>query len=230
MTPQILYEDNHLIAVNKPPGMLVHGDVTGDPTVEEFVKAYLKEKYHKPGNVFARTVHRLDRPVSGVLLLGRTSKGHSRMAQLFRERAVTKIYWALTARCPNPPAATVTQYLVKDSTNNVVTWHDTPVPNSRIAITEYRVIGQFNDLFLIELHPITGRSHQLRVLMRSKRCPIAGDVKYNGRMISNPQAVLLHSREMSFIHPVRHEPVRIIAPLPDIAEWSGVETIAGTDS
>lgn len=223
MTPQILYEDNHIIAVNKPPGMLVHGDETGDPTVEDFVREYLREKYNKPGNVFARTVHRLDRPVSGVLLIGRTTKGHTRMAQMFRQREVKKIYWALTARSPNPPAATVTQYLVKDSEANVVTWHETSVPNSRESITEYRQLRAVNDLYLIEMHPITGRSHQLRVLLRSKRCPIAGDVKYNGRIISNPRAILLHARELSFVHPVRQEPVSIIAPLPDVEEWRGVE-------
>ncbi|HLF62706.1 MAG TPA: RluA family pseudouridine synthase [Saprospiraceae bacterium] len=223
MIPEILYEDNHLIVVNKPPGMLVHGDKTGDPTLEEAVKAWIKEKYQKPGNVFARAVHRLDRPVSGAVLIGKTSKGHTRMAKLFRDREVDKVYWALTARCPSPAAGAVRQFLTKDNEDNVVSWHDEPVPDSKEAFTEYRLLGEVNGLFLIELHPQTGRSHQLRVLMRSKRCPIAGDLKYNGRKISSPHAILLHARELSFEHPVKQERIHIIAPLPDLPEWKGAE-------
>ena len=224
MVPQILFEDNHLIVVNKPAGMLVHGDKTGDPTVEEFVQNWLREKYQKPGNVFARSVHRLDRPVSGALVIGKTSKGHARMAQLFRERKVEKIYWALTARCPHPMAGAVQQYLLKDSETNLVKWYDAPVPNGRESYTEYRVLKEVNGMFLVELNPLTGRSHQLRVMLRSKRCPIIGDVKYNGRMISNPRAILLHARSISFLHPVKQEEIRIVAPLPDdILQWAGVE-------
>ena len=223
MTPTILYEDNHLVIVNKPPGLLVHGDKTGDPTCEEFVAEWLRKKYQKPGNVFVRSVHRLDRPVSGALVIGKTSKGHSRMATMFRDREVRKIYWAMTARCPNPPSASVRQYLIKDSEENVVKWYTDPVPEAREAYTEYRVLREVNGMFLIELHPVTGRSHQLRVLLRSRRCPIAGDVKYNGRKISSPQAILLHARELTFIHPVRNEEVHVIAPLPDLPEWQGVE-------
>jgi 23S rRNA pseudouridine1911/1915/1917 synthase len=223
MTPSILYEDNHLVIINKPPGLLVHGDKTGDPTAEDFVSDWLREKYQKPGNVFVRSVHRLDRPVSGVLVVGKTSKGHARMAALFKQRNVKKIYWALTARCPHPTAASVRQYLVKDTDENTVRWYDTQVPGSREAYTEYRVLREVNGLFLVEMHPITGRSHQLRVLMRSRRCPIAGDVKYNGRKISSPQAVLLHARSLMFTHPVKNEEIEVIAPLPDLIEWQGIE-------
>jgi 23S rRNA pseudouridine1911/1915/1917 synthase len=223
MTPTILYEDNHLVAINKPPGLLVHGDKTGDPTAEDFVADWLRDKYDKPGNIFVRSVHRLDRPVSGVLVIGKTSKGHSRMATMFKQRDVKKIYWALTARCPHPTAASVRHYLVKDTEENTVKWYDQPVANSREAYTEYRVLQEINGFFLVEMHPITGRSHQLRVLMRSKRCPIAGDVKYNGRKISSPQAILLHARELSFMHPVKKEEIHIIAPLPDLIEWRGIE-------
>lgn len=223
MALQILYEDNHLIIVNKPPGMLVHGDKTGDPTLEESVKEWIKTTYQKPGNVFAKAVHRLDRPVSGAIVIGKTSKGHARMAQLFREREVDKVYWALTARCPSPPAGAVRQYLTKDNEDNVVRWFNEPVQDSKEAFTEYRFLREVNGLFLIELHPQTGRSHQLRVLMRSKRCPIAGDVKYNGRKISDSHAILLHSREIAFIHPVKKERIHIIAPLPDLIEWRGAE-------
>jgi len=223
MIPEILYEDNHVIVVNKPPGMLVHGDLTGDTTLEELVKAWIKEEYQKPGNVFAKSVHRLDRPVSGILILGKTTKGHTRMAKLFRDREVDKVYWAMTARCPAPLADSVRQYLRKDPVTNVVQWYDDPVPDAKEAHTEYRVLREIHGLFLVELHPSTGRSHQLRVLMRSKRCPILGDVKYNGRKISSPRAILLHAREISFIHPVKHERIHIVAPLPDLREWRGVE-------
>ncbi len=223
MIPEILYEDNHLIVVNKPPGALVHGDRTGDLTMEEVVKAWLKETYHKPGNVFAKSVHRLDRPVSGILILGKTTKGHTRMAKLFRNREVDKVYWALTARCPAPAAGSVRQFLTKDSQDNVVSWHDDPVPNSKEAFTEYRFLREVKDLFLVELHPQTGRSHQLRVLMRSKRCPIVGDHKYNGRKSSSPHAILLHAREISFEHPIKNERIHIIAPLPNLPEWKGAE-------
>jgi 23S rRNA pseudouridine1911/1915/1917 synthase len=145
------------------------------------------------------------------------------MAALFKQRNVRKIYWALTARCPIPTAASVRQYLVKDADENMVRWYDTQVPDSREAYTEYRVLREVNGLFLVEMHPITGRSHQLRVLMRSRRCPIAGDVKYNGRKISSPQAVLLHARSLMFTHPVKNEEIEVIAPLPDLIEWQGIE-------
>jgi len=223
MEPDILYEDNHLIVVNKPPGMLVHSDKTGDTTMEEIVKDWLKVKYNKPGNVFARSVHRLDRPVSGILIIGKTTKGHTRMAKLFRSREVDKIYWALTARCPAPAADKVRQFLTKDHDDNVVQWKDIPTESSKEAVTEYRVLREIKGTYLVELHPLTGRSHQLRVLMRSKRCPIIGDVKYNGRKISSPQAIMLHAREISFIHPVKNERIHIVAPLPDLPEWKGVE-------
>lgn len=223
MIPEILYEDNHLIVVNKPHGVLVHGDKTGDPTMEEIVKAWIKEKYHKPGNVFAKSVHRLDRPVSGILILGKTTKGHTRLAKMFRDREIDKVYWALTARCPSPAAGSARQWLTKDNEDNIVSWHDARVPNSKEAFTEYRFLREVKDLFLVELHPQTGRSHQLRVLMRSKRCPIAGDVKYNGRKISSPNAILLHAREISFEHPIKKERVHIIAPLPKLPEWEGAE-------
>ncbi|MDX1477559.1 MAG: RluA family pseudouridine synthase [Saprospiraceae bacterium] len=219
MHPEILHEDNHLVIVNKPNGVLTHGDKTGDPTMEEFVKAYIKEKYNKPGNVFIKAAHRIDRPVSGVLVLGRTSKGHERMTRLFHDRQVRKTYWALTTRCPSPERGRVVQYLVKDYDRNVVDWHDDPVQGGKKAITDYEVHGFADPFYLIRLFPLSGRSHQLRVMLRSKRCPIAGDVKYGGRKISNPQALLLHAWTLSFEHPVKRELLTISAPVPDLAEW-----------
>lgn len=219
MTPDILYEDNHLVIVNKPNGILTHGDPTGDPSMETMVQAYLKEKYNKPGNVYGKSVHRLDRPVSGALMIARTSKAHERMAKQFRDRQVFKTYWALTTRKPSPEEGKIVQYLQKDRKRNVVLWSDDPVEGYVEAITEYHVLGEVEPFYLVALHPLTGRSHQLRVAMRAKRCPIAGDVKYNGTRIGNPRAILLHSREIRFTHPVRKEELVITAPLPDLEQW-----------
>ena len=222
MHPDILHEDNHLIIVNKPNGVLTHGDRTGDLSMEEHVKAFIKEKYNKPGNVFIKAAHRLDRPVSGVLVLGRTSKGHERMARLFHDRKVRKTYWALTTRCPSPKSGRVVQYLVKDRARNVVEWHDVKVRGSKEAVTEYQVVGHADPFYLITLNPLSGRSHQLRVMLRSMRCPIAGDVKYGGRKISDPKALLLHSRSLVFEHPVKREECSIVAPVPGMEEWQFV--------
>lgn len=216
---KVLYEDNHLIVVNKPNGMLTHGDKTGDASVEDIVKKYIKEKYHKPGNVFLKSVHRLDRPVSGALILARTSKGHERMVKQFRNQTVGKVYWALTVRSPSPSSGVIHHYLVKDRERNVVNWQDEPSPGAREAITYFRQLASADPFYLIELNPRTGRSHQLRVAMRSKRCPIAGDVKYNGRKISDERALLLHCRSMRFQHPTQGTDIEVVADVPDVEEW-----------
>ena len=219
MTPDILFEDNHLVIVNKPNGVLTHGDETGDQSMETIVQAYLKEKYNKPGNVYGKSVHRLDRPVSGVLVLARTSKAHERMNRIFHDRLVQKTYWALTSRMPKPEIGTVHQFLFKDRKRNTVQWSESAKEGYREAITDYRVLQAHDPFYLVELTPVTGRSHQLRVAMRSKRCPIVGDVKYHGTNIGNPRAILLHSRSIAFEHPVRKTPVEVIAPLPDVVQW-----------
>jgi 23S rRNA pseudouridine1911/1915/1917 synthase len=218
-TLNVVYEDNHLVVVNKPFGVLTHGDKTGDLSMEERVRRYVKKKYNKPGNVYLRSVHRIDRPVSGALILARTSKGHERMARQFREQKVEKTYWALTVRSPIPPAGIVHHYLVKDTKRNVVNWLAGPSFRAREAVTHYRQLAFIEPFYLLELIPKTGRSHQLRVALRSKRCPIAGDVKYNGRKISNPRALLLHCRKMRFMHPTKDTMVEVVAGLPDLEEW-----------
>jgi len=225
MTPEILHEDNHLLIVNKPFGMLTHGDKTGDFSIEDILKSYIKEKYAKPGNVYLKAVHRLDRPVSGVLILARTSKAHERMALQFKNRQVRKTYWALTVRKPSPKADTVRQYLRKDSVRNTVDWSDYPGEGRREAVTEYNTIRQIEPYYLIQLNPLTGRSHQLRVMLRSKRCPIIGDIKYNGRIASNSRAIMLHSRRIRFTHPVKQVEMDIEAPLPDLEEWNYVAAL-----
>ncbi|RLD21155.1 MAG: RNA pseudouridine synthase [Bacteroidetes bacterium] len=225
MIPEILHEDNHLIIVNKPFGVLTHGDRTGDASIEDIVRLYVKEKYAKPGNVYLKAVHRLDRPVSGALILARTSKAHERMALQFKKHLVHKTYWALTARRPSPNAGTVSQFIRKDTARNTVSWHDTSGDGRREAVTEYKVLKHIEPYYLIKLHPVTGRSHQLRVMLRSKRCPIIGDVKYNGRAVSNPRSIMLHSRIIRFTHPVSKEDLMIEAPLPDLEEWNYIAAI-----
>ena len=219
MKVDVLYEDNHLVIINKPNGVLTHGDRTGDTPMEDLVKDYIRHKYNKPGNVFSKSAHRIDRPVSGVLIFAKTSKAHERMTQRFRERKIHKVYWALTVRKPIPPNGTCTQYVIKDHHRNVVSWSEKPGENRREAVTEYKVLAYVDPYYLLELHPITGRSHQLRVMLRSKRCPIVGDLKYNGRKIDSGHAILLHSRRVRFEHPVKLTPLDIVAPLPDIPEW-----------
>lgn len=228
LTPEILYEDNHLIIANKPFGVLTHSDKTGDMSLEEVVKQYIKVKYKKPGNVYCKAIHRLDRPVSGVILFARTSKAHERMALQFKNREVHKTYWALTARKPNPPVDTVKHYLRKDSKTNTVSWSDkSDGSGGREAVTDYKFLRHIDPYYLIQLNPVTGRSHQLRVVLRSKRCPIIGDIKYNGRVCSNSRAILLHARNIKFTHPVKKEPMNVDAPLPVIEEWDYVKALTG---
>lgn len=223
MTPEILYEDNHLIVVNKPFGTLTHGDHTGDFSLEDHLKRYIKHKYNKPGNVFLKSVHRLDRPVSGALVFARTSKGHERMAAKFRERKVDKKYWALSAEPPGDHEGIVKQYLRKDASKNIVTWSSSPKKGGREAVTKYQLLMSLSPNYLTELLPVTGRSHQLRAAMRSMGCPILGDVKYKGAQISNPRAITLHARALQFMHPVKTEElISVIAPVPMLPEWSRV--------
>ena len=219
--PEVLYEDNHLIIINKPNGLLSHSDKTGDHSAETLVESYIVEKYNKPGRGYAKLVHRIDRPVSGVLILARTSKAHERMAKLFKDRQVEKTYWALTTRMPRPESGEIRHYLRKDRRKNVVSWNDNPREGYKEAVTSYTVLASRGAYHLVELRPETGRSHQLRVALRSKRCPIVGDVKYNGTNINNPKAIMLHSRQIEFVHPVRKERMVVVAPLPRLPHWDG---------
>ena len=217
--PEILYEDNHLIIVNKPFGMLTHGDKTGDQSLEDVLKAYIKKKYHKPGNVYLKSVHRLDRPTTGTLMFARTSKGHERMAKQFKDRKVEKVYLALTRKMPVPEQGTVSHYLRKNYEKNFVEFHNKEVNNAKLATTNYETLAQIGQYALIELKPETGRSHQLRVMLQSLGCPIVGDVKYNGVKASNPRAIMLHSKSLTFTHPTLKEPMTVEAGLPDLDEW-----------
>ena len=220
MDLEIIYEDNHLIVINKPNGILVHTDDTGDTSLEEILKEYLKEKYQKPGNVFLQSCHRLDRPVSGALIFAKTSKGKDRMRQLFSDRKVDKTYLALVTRCPDPYEGDLENWMIKDRVKNTVEIVKGEKQGAVKARTKYQTLGQVGKYYLVRLHPITGKSHQLRVHMRFMGCPIVGDVKYGGPGINDPNAFMLHCRRMEFVHPVQNVPVVLIADMPDHPVWN----------
>jgi 23S rRNA pseudouridine1911/1915/1917 synthase len=217
---EIIYEDNHLIAINKPNGVLVHTDNTGDTSLEQILKDYLKEKYQKPGNVFVQSCHRLDRPVSGALIFAKTSKGKERMSQLFAERKVDKIYLALVSQCPDPYEADLENWMFKDKNKNTVEIVKGNRDGAVKARTKYKTLGKVGKFFLVRLNPVTGKSHQLRVHMKFIGSPIVGDVKYGGPSIQDPNALLLHCRQMEFIHPIQKIPVILKAKIPDHPLWS----------
>lgn len=216
---QVLYEDNHLIIVNKAAGVLVQGDNTGDRTLLDYVKEYIKVKYEKPGDVFLGLVHRLDRPVSGIVVLARTSKALERMTELFRKRQVQKTYWAIVGRRPETKKAKLTHWLVKDEARNVVKAYDYEEPHGQKAELHYQYLGEINHNHLIEVNPVTGRPHQIRVQLASINCPIRGDVKYGYPKPNADGNINLHARRLYFVHPVKKEPVIIKAPVPENPFW-----------
>jgi 23S rRNA pseudouridine1911/1915/1917 synthase len=219
MDLEIIYEDNHLIAINKPNGILVHADDTGDQSLEEILKEYIKEKYQKPGNVFLQSCHRLDRPVSGALIFAKTSKGKDRMRQLFTDRKVDKTYLALVTKCPDPFEADLENWMFKDQKKNIVEVVKGERPGAVKARTIYKTLGQVGKYFLVQLHPVTGKSHQLRLHMSFIGSPILGDVKYGGVSIHDPKVLMLHCRQMEFIHPIQQIPVVLKANLPNYPLW-----------
>ena len=215
----VLYEDNHLLVVNKPAGLLVQGDSTGDETLLDLGKAYIKEKYSKPGNVFLGVVHRLDRPVSGVVLMARTSKALERLNKQFRERKIHKKYWAIVKRRPRKERDKLVHWLLKNTEKNVVSSYDRLVDKGLKAELNYKILGNLNDHFLLEVNPITGRPHQIRVQLSSIGCPIRGDLKYGFHKPNADASINLHAREIIFTHPVTKEKQRITASLPENEFW-----------
>jgi len=213
------YEDNHLIVVNKESGVLVQGDSTGDTPLSEIVKQYLKDKYNKPGNVFCGVLHRLDRPVSGLVVLAKTSKGLTKMNEVFRRREVHKTYWAITKRRPKEMAGKLTHWLKKDPAKNKTKTFDKPRADAQKAELSYKILGSLKNHWLIEVHPLTGRSHQIRAQFAAVGCPIKGDIKY-GYAEPNPDASIhLHARKLSFEHPIKREPVSLTGSLPEEEFW-----------
>jgi len=216
-----LYEDNHCLAVNKPAGLLSQGDETGEPTLLDAARDYLRERYNKPGNVYVGLVHRLDRPVSGVVLLARTSKAAARLSEQFRKGAVGKVYWAMVEGSVEPDEGEWADTLAKDRRRNVVEVVAPASPGGREARLSYRVLGRDARTSTVELRPGTGRGHQLRVQLASRGFPIVGDRKYGAgttlRAGDGRYRIALHAREIAFNHPTRREPVRVVAPVP--ADW-----------
>jgi 23S rRNA pseudouridine1911/1915/1917 synthase len=219
---EVIYEDNHLIAVNKSCHDIVQGDKTGDEPLSETLKSWLKEKYAKPGNVFVGVTHRLDRPVTGVVLFAKTSKALSRMNELFRLGKVEKAYWAITKNCPSEPENELIHWLIRNETQNKSIAHDTEKTNSKQAILQYRLFSKSERYCLLEINLITGRHHQIRSQLAKIGCPVKGDLKY-GAERSNPDGgISLHARRISFIHPVSQQPVEIIAPVPEDNLWKAL--------
>jgi 23S rRNA pseudouridine1911/1915/1917 synthase len=216
----VLYEDNHLLAVNKAAGILVQGDETGDAPLVELCKKYIKEKYSKPGDVFLGVAHRLDRPVSGVVVLARTSKALERMNELFRDRQTKKIYWAVVRSKPKNETGTLVHWLVKNEKNNKVTAFAKESKEGQRSELNYRMLKHKSDFFLLEVNPITGRPHQIRVQLASMGCIIVGDVKYGYDLPNPDKSICLHARQLTFVHPVKKETISIEAPLPKGEVWN----------
>ena len=221
----VVYEDNHIIVVNKTASEIVQGDKTGDTPLSETVKQYLKEKYNKPGNVFLGVTHRLDRPVSGLVVFANTSKALSRLNDMFRNGEVKKTYWAIVSNRPQELEGDLTNWLVRNEKQNKSYAYDKEVKDSKKAILCYKTIGHSQNYHLLEVDLKTGRHHQIRCQLAKMGCPIKGDLKY-GSPRSNPDgSICLHARRIAFVHPVSKESIEIEAPVPSGNLWNGFDFI-----
>lgn len=217
---EILYEDNHIIAINKNTSDIVQGDKTGDTPLSEKVATYLKEKYQKPGNVFVGVTHRVDRPVSGVLIFARTSKALSRLNEMFKEKTkIKKTYWAITKNPPPQPQGHLENYLKKNTTKNKSFVCNKSDTKAKLAILDYKILGKSENYYLLEVNLLTGRHHQIRVQLSHINCPIKGDLKYAYPRSNSNGGIDLHARSIEFIHPVKKEKIKITAPVPKEKIW-----------
>ncbi|MCL8005874.1 RluA family pseudouridine synthase [Gelidibacter japonicus] len=217
---QVLYEDNHLIIVNKRAGDIVQGDKTGDKPLSEVVKSYIKDKYEKPGNVYLGVAHRLDRPTTGVVVFAKTSKALPRLNKIFAEKDAKKTYWALVKQLPPKTEDTLIHWLRKNPKNNKSTAYNKEIAEGKKAILHYKILKELDRYYLLEIELETGRHHQIRSQLSSIGCPIKGDLKY-GFDRSNPDAsISLHARGLSFIHPVSNKKIDVEAPLPKDPLWN----------
>ena len=220
---QVLYEDNHIIIVNKESGEIVQGDKTGDTPLSDIVKQYIKEKYQKPGEVFLGVVHRLDRPVSGLVVFARTSKALTRLNKMFAEGEVHKTYWAIVSKSPSLGGfATAEHWLVRNEKQNKSYAYDHEVPHSKKAILKYRVLSHGDNYDLVEVQLMTGRHHQIRCQLSTMGCPIKGDLKYGAKRSNPDGSISLQSHRVEFIHPVSKEHICIEAPLPPDPLWQAL--------
>lgn len=219
---QVLYEDNHLIIINKRVADIVQGDKTGDKPLSDVVKEYIKDKYKKPGEVFLGVVHRLDRPTTGIVVFARTSKALTRLNDLFKNRETQKTYWAVVKNRPPKDADTLLHYLKRNEKSNTSKAHIKEVPDSKQASLDYKIIRELNNYFALEINLHTGRHHQIRAQLSAIGSPIKGDLKY-GFDRSNPDGgIHLHARKLVFTHPVSKEHLEIIAPVPEDVIWKAI--------
>jgi len=216
---QVLYEDNHLIIVNKRCGDIVQGDNTGDAPLSEIVKKYISEKYNKPGAVFLGVVHRLDRPTSGVLIFARTSKALTRLNKAFAEKEMQKTYWAMVSPSPSKKQATIVHYLKRNTKQNKSYAHDKEIPESKKASLTYKEIKKLDRFNLLEIELHTGRHHQIRAQLNKIGCSIKGDLKYGAKRSNPDGGIHLHARKLILTHPTKKEPLTITAPAPKDGLW-----------
>jgi pseudouridylate synthase len=219
---KVLYEDNHIIIVYKEAGEIVQGDKTGDEPLSEIVKRWIKDKYQKPGNVFLGIVHRLDRPVSGLVVFAKTSKALTRLNNMFRNGEVHKTYWAIVTRPPFEKEATLTDWLVRNERQNKSYAYNHQVPTSKKSILHYKVINQSEHYTLLEINLMTGRHHQIRCQLSNMDCPIKGDLKYGAQRSNSDGSISLLSHRIEFIHPVSKENICIESPLPNDNLWQAI--------
>ncbi len=216
---EILYEDNHLLAVKKPSGILVQPDKSNDDSLEVMLRQYIKEKHNKPGEVYLGVCHRIDRPVSGVVLFAKTSKALARINEMFQKKEISKTYAAVVADKPQQLSDTLTHWLKKDEKKNMSRAYGHEVKGSSKCVLDYHYIGSSKNYHLLEVNPHTGRHHQIRVQLAAIGCPIKGDVKYGSKRTNPDGRIHLHARKMEFLHPVKKEPVIIEAPFPEEVVW-----------
>ncbi|MDD6541166.1 MAG: RluA family pseudouridine synthase [Prevotella sp.] len=223
---QVVYEDNHIIIVYKQSGEIVQGDKTGDKPLSDTVKEWIKARYNKPGNVFLGVVHRLDRPVAGLVMFGKTSKATSRLNAMFREGQVHKTYWAIVSGTPKADEATLDNWLVRNEKQNKSYAYDHEVPNSKHALLRYKVIARSDNYTLLAVDLLTGRHHQIRCQLAHAGMPIKGDLKYGARRSNPDGSISLLSHRMSFVHPVSKKTIDITSPVPNDNLWHAMEQMA----
>lgn len=219
ISERILHEDNHLIIINKLPSEIVQGDKTGDTPLSEIIKGYLRVKYQKPGNVFTGVIHRIDRPASGAIVFARTGKALARMNELVKNREMKKTYWAIVQNKPEKPDAELVHYLVRNNRKNKSTAHNKSVTNSKEAVLNYKIIGESDNYYLLEVELITGRHHQIRAQLAAIGSPIKGDLKYGSPRSNKDASISLHARSLKFIHPVKKEIIKVVANTPEDPLW-----------
>ena len=216
---QILFEDNHLIIINKKPTQLVQPDLSGDDSLEVEIKSFLKQKYHKPGDAFVGVSHRIDRPVSGTVVFAKTSKALVRLNEMLKKHELKKTYWAIVKNKPSQDSGLLSQYLVRNPKQNKSIIYNIPVENGQLAELKYRLVGSSQQYFLLEIDLLTGRHHQVRAQLAALGCPIKGDTKYGYDRTNRDGSICLHAVKIAFVHPVSKEPLSVKAPPPESDVW-----------